>query len=67
MTAHQINASFPKHNVYVDEHLSPDNKVFLAKPKVKCKDVGYGMRCVETATSLSVKLKETVLNELTFI
>lgn len=41
-TAHQVNAFFPKHKVYANEHLSPDNKLFLAKLKVKYKDVGYG-------------------------
>lgn len=45
LTAHQINDSFPKHNVNVNEHPSPDNMVFLAKLKVNCKDVGYGI-CV---------------------
>lgn len=42
LTAHHVNSSFPKHKVYINEHLSLDNKVFLAKLKVKCKDVGYG-------------------------
>lgn len=39
--AHQVNTSFPKQKVYINEHLSPDNKVFLARLKVKCKEVGY--------------------------
>lgn len=39
--AHQVNSSFPKQKIYINEHLSPDNKVFLAKLKAKCKEVGY--------------------------
>lgn len=36
-----INSAFPPQNVYVNEHLSPENKLFLAKLKVKRKDLGY--------------------------
>lgn len=41
MTAKQINAAFPAQNVYVNEHLTPENKLFLSKLKEKCKEVGF--------------------------
>lgn len=41
MTAKQVNTAFPTQNVYINEHLSPENKQFLSKLKQKCKDVGY--------------------------
>ncbi|XP_054260386.1 uncharacterized protein LOC128985036 [Macrosteles quadrilineatus] len=41
MIAHEVNASFPKDSMYVNEHLSPDNKVFLKSLKNKCKEIGY--------------------------
>lgn len=41
LSANQVNPSFPKHKVYINEHLCPDNKVFLARLKAKCKEVGY--------------------------
>lgn len=41
MTAQQINAALPAQNVYINEHLSPENKLFLSKLKQKCKDIGY--------------------------
>lgn len=41
LTANQINVSFPHQRVYINEHLSPDNKVFLAALKRKCKDISY--------------------------
>lgn len=41
LTAHQVNSAFPHQNIYINEHLSPDNKVFLANLKSKCKEVGY--------------------------
>lgn len=41
MTAKDVNPTFSQERVFINEHLSPDNKVFLAKLKSKCKDVGY--------------------------
>lgn len=41
LTARQINPAFPDKIVYVNEHLTPDNKIFLSKLKVKCKEIGY--------------------------
>lgn len=41
MTAQQVHKAFPAQNIYVNEHLAPENKHFLAKLKQKCKDVGY--------------------------
>ncbi|XP_054287896.1 uncharacterized protein LOC129003623 [Macrosteles quadrilineatus] len=41
MTAKEIHAAFPARSVYVNEHLSPENKQFLSKLKEKCKEVGY--------------------------
>lgn len=41
LTARQINPAFPDKIVYVNEHLTPDNKIFLSKLKVKCREIGY--------------------------
>lgn len=41
MTANQVNSAFPKQRMFVNEHLSPENKVFLSQLKAKCKEVGY--------------------------
>ncbi|XP_046666521.1 uncharacterized protein LOC124358271 [Homalodisca vitripennis] len=41
MTAEQINAAFPAQKIYVSEHLTPENKMFLSKLKNKCKESGY--------------------------
>ncbi|XP_046666525.1 uncharacterized protein LOC124358275 [Homalodisca vitripennis] len=41
LTARQINSAFPDKIVYVNEHLTPDNKIFLSKLKVKCREIGY--------------------------
>lgn len=41
LTARQINTSFPAQTVYINEHLSPENKIFLSKLKLKCKEIGY--------------------------
>lgn len=41
LTANQVNSTFPRQNIYVNEHMSPDNKVFLSHLKSKCKEVGY--------------------------
>ncbi|XP_046677042.1 uncharacterized protein LOC124365134 [Homalodisca vitripennis] len=41
MTARDVNPTFPQQRLYINEHLSPDNKVFLSKLKSKCKDIGY--------------------------
>lgn len=41
MTARDVNPAFPQQRIFINEHLSPDNKVFLAKIKAKCKEVGY--------------------------
>ncbi|XP_046671059.1 uncharacterized protein LOC124361069 [Homalodisca vitripennis] len=41
MTAEQINAAFPAQKIYVSEHLTPENKMFLSKLKDKCKEIGY--------------------------
>ncbi|XP_046679303.1 uncharacterized protein LOC124366745 [Homalodisca vitripennis] len=41
MTAEQINAAFPAQKIYVSEHLTPENKMFLSKLKNKCKEIGY--------------------------
>lgn len=41
LTARQINPAFPDKIVYVNEHLTPENKIFLSKLKVKCKEIGY--------------------------
>lgn len=41
LSAHQVNPAFPQQRLYINDHLSPENKVFLAKLKQKCKEVGY--------------------------
>jgi hypothetical protein len=39
--ANKVNASFPKTKFYVNEHLSPVNKLFLSKLKKKCREIGF--------------------------
>lgn len=41
LTAKQINATFTHQRVYISEHLSPENKLFLKALKEKCKQVGF--------------------------
>ncbi|XP_046679222.1 uncharacterized protein LOC124366665 [Homalodisca vitripennis] len=41
LTADKINRAFPPGRVYVNDHLTPENKQFLAMLKKKCQDVGY--------------------------
>ncbi len=41
LTADKINNTFAPNRVYVNEHLSPENKQFFARLKQKCKEVGY--------------------------
>lgn len=41
MTARNVNTVFPANRLYINEHLSPENKVFLNKLKSKAKELGY--------------------------
>ncbi|XP_046670989.1 uncharacterized protein LOC124360995 [Homalodisca vitripennis] len=41
MTAIDVNPALPMQRIYINEHLSPDNKVFLSKLKTKCKEIGF--------------------------
>lgn len=41
ITANQVNSSLPRQPIYVNEHLSPDNKKFLSLLKQKCKELNY--------------------------
>lgn len=41
LCASKVNSSFSQQKVFVNEHLSPNNKLFLAKLKQKCRDVNY--------------------------
>lgn len=41
LTAHDVNSCFPGHRVYVNDHLSPENKQLLSRMKQKSKDLGY--------------------------
>lgn len=41
LTADKVNKIFPHDRAYVNDHLSPENKIFFAKLKAKCKDLGY--------------------------
>jgi cell division protein FtsB len=40
-TSDKVNSSFPRTKMFINEHLSPINKLFLAKIKKKCRDIGY--------------------------
>lgn len=41
LCASKVNSAFKQHRVYVNDHLSPENKQFLSKLKQKAKEVGY--------------------------
>ncbi|XP_046674625.1 uncharacterized protein LOC124363418 [Homalodisca vitripennis] len=42
LNAYQVNKHFPQNQrVYVNEHLSPDNKLFLTTLKKKCRELNY--------------------------
>lgn len=42
LTANQINKQFPQHQrVYINEHLTPENKQLLASLKKKCREINY--------------------------
>ncbi|XP_046677360.1 uncharacterized protein LOC124365423 [Homalodisca vitripennis] len=41
LTARDVNQHFPIQRVYINDHLSPENKLFLAKLKQKGRDIGY--------------------------
>ncbi|XP_046685480.1 uncharacterized protein LOC124371197 [Homalodisca vitripennis] len=41
MTARDVNPALPMQRIYINKHLSPDNKVFLSKLKTKCKEIGF--------------------------
>lgn len=41
LDAREVNKAYTSQRVYINEHLSPDNKQFLASLKLKCKDLGY--------------------------
>lgn len=41
LTASEVNRSFAASKVWVNEHLSPENKILLSKLKKKCKDIGF--------------------------
>ncbi|XP_054276480.1 uncharacterized protein LOC128995487 [Macrosteles quadrilineatus] len=41
LTANRVNNTFPHDRVYVNDHLSPENKQFFAKLKKKCNELGY--------------------------
>lgn len=39
LTANEVNSAFPNERVYINEHLSPENKQFLAEVKKKCREM----------------------------
>lgn len=41
LTAQHVNKQFPSHRVYINDHLSPENKQLLSKLKKKCREIGY--------------------------
>lgn len=41
LTAQQVNQRFPSQRVYINDHLSPENKQLLSRMKKRCREVGY--------------------------
>lgn len=41
LSAQDVHRNFPNRRVFINSHLSPENKQFLAKLKQKCRDIGY--------------------------
>ncbi|KAG8270083.1 hypothetical protein J6590_092970 [Homalodisca vitripennis] len=41
LTADKVNNSFPRQTVYLNDHLSPKNKIFLADLKKKSRELGF--------------------------
>lgn len=39
LMAKEVNPAFPENRVFINEHLSPENKLFLRNLKLKCKDL----------------------------
>lgn len=40
LMANEVHPTFPKNRVYINEHLCPENKQFLGKLKMKCRELG---------------------------
>ncbi|XP_046683402.1 uncharacterized protein LOC124369441 [Homalodisca vitripennis] len=62
MTAQDVNASFPTDSMYVNEHLSPDNKVFLSNLKARCKEIGYTYAWCRDGRGRSIKKLTVMMN-----
>lgn len=41
LSARDVNQHFPIQRVYINDHLSPENKQILAKLKQRCREIGY--------------------------
>lgn len=41
LLANEVNPNFTANRVFINEHLSQENKLFLRKLKLKCKDSGF--------------------------
>lgn len=41
LVANEVNKSFPTNRVYINEHMSPENKRFFAQLKEKCKQTNF--------------------------
>lgn len=41
LCSNQVNKVFKQQKVFLNDHLSPENKQFLSKLKLKCKEIGY--------------------------
>lgn len=41
ITAKDVNSAYHPNKIWINEHLSPENKFFLSTLKKKCKEVGY--------------------------
>jgi len=39
LTAKEVNKNFPSNKIYISEHLSPENKIFLGQLKQKCNEL----------------------------
>lgn len=41
LLANEVNKVFPSHRMYINEHLTPENKLFLSQLKEKCKELSF--------------------------
>lgn len=41
MTANKVNPHYTNQKIYINDHLYPENKLFLGKLKTKCNEIGF--------------------------